>query len=705
MKWILILLLGFWNCQKAIPAPEPKKGFLDLQEWSLSEKGSILLRGEWEFYWNHFLFPEDFQNPASLPYKDYIFAPSVWNQKTYQGILLPGYGSGTYRLNIKLHPKESRDLSLYMLEQAHAYRLFVNGEMIREMGKVGNSEESSSPDFNPAIHSFTVQGDALEIIIHVSNFQHRVGGLRNELELGTTQKIKESVNKKTIMEMFLYGGFFFISIYHIAIFYYRRNNSAPFYFALLSIFIMFFSAIVGDRVLYNLYPNIWSWEANYKMEFSFVSLIVLSTTLFLDHLFPEKNKGYILYSRFIKVYSISFFLFVLLFPAKIFTEYYILLVLLMAIASIGILVNVSLAIKRKKEGAIEFLFGFSILIFFTAHDILVAYSVINDPILIKFGLTGMILSQAILMAKIFTKDFFRAESLASSLREINTAYSRFVPTEFLNLLDKTSILDIKIGTHSQKTMTILFVDIRSFTTISEAMSPRENFEFLNSYLNRIVPIIKDNNGFIDKYIGDAIMALFPGKVDDAVHSAIQIHSAIREYNQHREKSGYQPISVGAGIHCGNLILGTIGHDDRMEGTVISDAVNLASRIEGLTKHYQSPILLSEEAFQELENINTYKYRILDNVRVKGKKKSIYIIEILDGHEPSKLELFLQTRDDFDKGTGQYKQKKFEECIIYFENVVKTNPFDYAAKIYLERAKHYKEFGPPIDWEGIQEMEK
>ncbi|MCB1178403.1 MAG: adenylate/guanylate cyclase domain-containing protein, partial [Leptospiraceae bacterium] len=486
--------------------------------------------------------------------------------------------------------------------------------------------------------------------------------------------------------------------------YYRRNNSAPFHFAILSIFIMIFSAIVGDRFLYKLFPNIWSWEINYKLEFAVVPIIVWSITLFLDNLFPDKNKIYIYYSRFIKTYCIFIFLFILAFPASIFTEYYIVLISLMAFSIIGIIITIFLAIKRRNEGAFEFLFGFLILIVCTIHDIMVSYSLFNAPLLIKFGLTGMILSQAILLAKIFTGDFKRAETLTISLKEINSAYSKFVPTEFLNLLEKKSILDIKLGTHSQKEMSILFVDIRSFTTISESMTPKENFEFLNSYLKRITPIINKNNGFIDKFIGDAIMALFPGKVDDAVHASIEIHNAIREYNKHRSKSGYKPISVGVGIHTGNLILGTIGHDDRMEGTVISDAVNLASRIESLTKYYKTKILVSEDTFNELENSDIYKYRILDTVRVKGKMKSISIIEILDGYEEEKLKLFLSTKTEFDNGIILYKKQKFKESIPYFEKVLELNEFDYATKLYLERAKYYNENGLPLDWEGIEDIE-
>ena len=161
-------------------------------------------------------------------------------------------------------------------------------------------------------------------------------------------------------------------------------------------------------------------------------------------------------------------------------------------------------------------------------------------------------------------------------------------------------MDIQLGDQMQKEMAILFSDIRSFTDLSEKLTPKENFNFLNSYLKRMSPAIQKNNGFIDKYIGDAIMALFPGDVEDAINAAVDMQKEIRIYNQHRLKLGYDPIKVGCGIHTGNLMLGIIGADDRMEGTVIADSVNVASRIEGLTKVYDASILISDVILKKVK---------------------------------------------------------------------------------------------------------
>ncbi|TAF33592.1 MAG: response regulator, partial [Oscillatoriales cyanobacterium] len=180
--------------------------------------------------------------------------------------------------------------------------------------------------------------------------------------------------------------------------------------------------------------------------------------------------------------------------------------------------------------------------------------------------------------------------------EITQATSRFVPNEFLGFLGCESIVDIKLGDAVQLEMSVLFSDIREFTTLSEQMTPEDNFKFINSYLSHMEPLIVENRGFIDKYIGDAIMALFSEGADDAVRAGIAMLHALVEYNQERASAGYIPIKIGVGINTGSLMLGIVGGPSRMDGTVISDAVNLASRIESLTKKYGVSLLITDPTF-------------------------------------------------------------------------------------------------------------
>ena len=292
--------------------------------------------------------------------------------------------------------------------------------------------------------------------------------------------------------------------------------------------------------------------------------------------------------------------------------------------------------------------------------------------------------------------------------ELTRAYSRFVPSEILQFLEKESIVDLQLGEHTRQDMTVLFSDIRSFTTMSEQMTPQENFNFINSYLGRVSPIIRQNNGFIDKYIGDAIMALFPGKefpgrADEALQAAIEMQKEVVLYNTHRAKSGYAPISIGIGLHTGSVMLGTVGEAERMEGTVISDAVNLASRLESLTKIYSVSIIISEHTLFRLERVMKYQFRFLDKVKVKGKKEPVSVFEIFEGYPPEVIALKLKTRTDFEKGLLHYHSEEFQNALVHFQKVLEVDPDDGAAHLYLQRANHYIEYGVPVNWEGIEAL--
>ena len=276
------------------------------------------------------------------------------------------------------------------------------------------------------------------------------------------------------------------------------------------------------------------------------------------------------------------------------------------------------------------------------------------------------------------------------LSQLNLAYSRFVPRQFLRLLKKDSILDVQLGDQVQKEMSILFADIRDFTTLSEKMSLPENFKFINSYLSRMEPEIVANHGFIDKYIGDALMALFSGSArgsaDDAVRAGINMLEALKEYNQHRGNSGYAPIKIGIGINTGSLMLGTVGGKNRMDSTVISDAVNLASRLEGLTKEYTVPLLISHHTFWELEDANKYCIRLIDRVQVKGKSEWVTVNEVFDADPPEIREGKLATLTIFMEAWLLYNQTKFKEAAEVFGECLRLNSGDQVAQVYLGRCE-------------------
>jgi two-component system sensor histidine kinase ChiS len=319
------------------------------------------------------------------------------------------------------------------------------------------------------------------------------------------------------------------------------------------------------------------------------------------------------------------------------------------------------------------------------------YSVNELPILMltaKNQVSDIVMGLEVGANDFLTKPVFKEELLARikthlELSKINIAYSYFVPHQFLQILNKKSIIELQLGEQVQREMTILFSDIRGFTSLSEKMTPQDNFDFINSYLSQMEPVIRQHHGFIDKYIGDGIMALFPNGANDAVRSAIAMLEKLVEYNQGRQRAGYHPISIGIGLNTGELMLGTVGGKNRMDGTVISDAVNVASRIEGLTKIYGGALLITEYTYAKLSDPSQHHIRVIDTVKVKGKSEKITVYEVFDMDQPKSIVLKNQTQSDFKKGFMLFHDEQFNDARSFFENVLQVNPNDKAALLYLE----------------------
>ncbi|MDA3900292.1 MAG: HAMP domain-containing protein [Spirochaetes bacterium] len=279
----------------------------------------------------------------------------------------------------------------------------------------------------------------------------------------------------------------------------------------------------------------------------------------------------------------------------------------------------------------------------------------------------------------------------SEIITLNQAYHRFVPEQFLTFLSKESIVDIALGDQIQKSMTILFSDIRSFTTLSEKMSPKENFNFLNNYLSSIGPVIRENEGFIDKYIGDAVMALFPNSADTAIDAAISMSRKIDEFNKQRKLEELNPIASGIGIHTGMLMLGILGEEMRIDSTVISSNVNLASRLEGLTKKFGASIIISQSTKKQLVNRNRYTLRFLGELQVKGTTEDIGIYEVLDALPEKEKIIKIETKKEFEEAISLLAECKLDDAHKLFKRLYRKNRSDLAFTFYLKLCRQFEKY--------------
>jgi adenylate cyclase len=312
-------------------------------------------------------------------------------------------------------------------------------------------------------------------------------------------------------------------------------------------------------------------------------------------------------------------------------------------------------------------------------------------------------SSAIESALLYEKNLKEAHEREEAMRRIYEITAKFVPYEFIGSLGHNVITDVKLGDQVEKVVTVLFTDIRDYTSLSEQMTPEENFQFVSSYNERMGPIIRNHNGFINQYLGDAIMALFPESAENALAAAIEMHRNIQEFNAIQKIKNLPSIKMGIGMHTGPLIMGITGDKDRLDATTISDAVNTASRIESLTKYYKVRILLSEATLQQIQHPEKFHLRFLGKVQVKGKQSSIGIYECLSSDSEDQVNKKEKTLSTFNEGMYHYLNKSFGNAVNSFESVTDINPQDLTTQFFLDNSIRYLQKGVPENWSGIIEM--
>ena len=288
---------------------------------------------------------------------------------------------------------------------------------------------------------------------------------------------------------------------------------------------------------------------------------------------------------------------------------------------------------------------------------------------------------------------------------IRHIFQKYVPND---VIERFFASPEKMLVGDNRTLSILFSDIRSFTTISEGMAPDDLVNSLNRYFSGQVDIIYNRNGIVDKYIGDAIMAFWgaPEKHDDdalqSVISSLEMIEALKKFNENQRKIGKCEFQIGIGLNYGEVTVGNIGSERKMDYTVIGDAVNLASRMEGLTKTYHSELLISESLFEELRKSAPnagLSYRLLDTVAVKGKTKGVRIFTV----KRSLTQAEIKAWSIHNQAMKLFYTRSFKEAADKFKEALAILPGDFNAGNIMARCEEYARTPPPADWNGVEVM--
>ncbi len=294
----------------------------------------------------------------------------------------------------------------------------------------------------------------------------------------------------------------------------------------------------------------------------------------------------------------------------------------------------------------------------------------------------------------------------SSEKRMKSTMSRYMDPELADQLMSTGG-DADIMGGKQSVGTVLFSDVRSFTTITEELGAQGTVKLLNDYFTIMVDCITDEGGMLDKFIGDAMMCIFGTPVpheddpDRAVRAAIRMMTDLKVFNDKRSTEGKMPIDHGMGINTDSIVSGNIGSPKRMDYTVIGDGVNLAARIESACKQYGAHILISEFTYRAVKA--TYRTRQVDYVIVKGKTEPVGVYEVLDFHDDESYPNLVEALGLFNDGYRTWNQGKWDQATKLFNSVKKLNPNDKAAQLYLDRCTHMKKNPPKGTWDGVWVM--
>jgi len=413
------------------PKPQSKEGILDLTEAHVSEN-PINLAGEWTFYWQELLSPEDIhiRLAGNHDHDRWISIPSSWLGYRLDGKELNGTGFATYRLVIKLSEQDRNErLALRLPTIFHAYKLWVNGELLAEVGVVGQDKSSVTPQLATKLVFFQPEHDRLELVMQVANFHHKRGGITKYIELGGSEVLTVKTNLRIAAEMFVTASLLMIGVYHLLLFILRRKDRAALYFGLFTMLLAIRSLLVGELLITQLWPAI-PWELQFKMEYLILCSSGYIITMYANCIFPNSvSRWFHLGTRIV---TCAFCLIVLVTPALVYTHLLPLIGVMIVLHMVYLMVGLVQAALRRMEGALIFLLVSVVALVTVINDFLYynEWSIIGNTS--PLGLLVFTIAQMVLLSSRFTRAASNEERIA---RELLVANNKL--TEMNMNLEKT----------------------------------------------------------------------------------------------------------------------------------------------------------------------------------------------------------------------------------------------------------------------------
>ena len=610
--------------------------------------------------------PKDVSNDSidEMEYKKTTKFPIILNSVFNIPISFYSINEFTLKCNFHLNLEridKGKELAFLFSGIGETWEIYLNGEKIKDEFELEKNEIKKYKTVRNTVITIPYQllKENNYLIIHVAGFSptsflapNSLSGLRfkDGYILDYEKRLQESIQQTSLL---LFNAvYIFFGLYHLFFFIRWTEKKYNLYFSIfsisISIYFLSFSNIAFEKFD----------DTRSVLFFAYISqpIAVMSFILFLyDYFYPNRKFSvlikYTIVSSLLTVTAFSIFK-INLFHTILYSWY-----ILVAPQILYIFYFIISATKKGLKDSIPMASSILVILLVVIWEIIDTIFFQTGIRFLQYAYFGFILSMVITLANRFIEINWETRRLNIELTHQRDSFSKFVPTQFLDLLGKKSAKDISLGECKLQEMTILFADIRDFTSLSESMSPEDNFKFINSYLKRMSPVIEKNNGFIDKFIGDAIMAIFH-LPEEGLKAAVDMDKELQVLNEGRVSAGYRSLRIGIGLNTGMLMMGTIGHQDRLSTTVIGDTVNLSARLESLTKEYFTPILVSEFTASKLSEDNKKYLREIDSVVVKGKTNAVKIFECFENDSMQLREQKLNSKKEFTQAVALLESEDY-----------------------------------------------
>ena len=626
------------------------------------------IEGQWHFTPHQFYYFRDNTRPLYAP------LPGRLSETSLKSDL--GYASYGLRV-VGLNPNE-----VYGLQVNHilsSCTIVINGVDRAGQGQPGISPKTEIPGKTISIATFKPsKNGTADIIINISNFHNRYGGTNKSIILGSA----DTVNRSFVSELLFYNIVSTIllpfSIFFIILCLNYKKMPYILWFAFAAITISIRVSVFYPHILAYIWPEI-SWKLYFILRYSSMPLAALFFTIFIKKIFNMQYR-YVYWG--IAIMCLLSTAFIVITPTLVISRYLYMQQALIFIVIIYDAVIIIRALLKRDKHAVWIFAVLCILTGFSLYDMLVSQWILSGKLLLQEGAIFAIIIVVIMSINGYAASIHQIEQLIEEQKKIQAALRRFFPNQLLTFLQKNNITEINTGDSSELSMTVLSINIRSFTGISEQLESDEVFILLNKYFALVAPIIRKYGGVIMKFLGDGFTALFPEKPDAAISCSVEIQKKLQEENI--QLKNLPAIRAGIGIDTGKILLGVIGSDSRLDSVVISNTCYTAEELQAATKVYSNTIIISESILKSLqhpENFHIRCIRCIQKSPVIGETEQTIMYEVYDCDTPDIQNKKQKTASYIEKALKKIKEKNYANAQTYIAKSLEIFPDDPLALHY------------------------